>query len=164
MTINIKFIKLDYSKFCLRKLGVVMKTEFVKQHDKAKWHIVDAQDKILGRMATRIAAVLRGKHKPSYTPFMDSGDFVVVVNAEKIAVTGKKLTGKIYYHHSMYPGGLKAEALEKRLARKPEDVIHHAVWGMLPKGSLGRDMIKKLKVYTGATHPHQAQRPEKLAI
>ncbi|MBI3398815.1 MAG: 50S ribosomal protein L13 [Deltaproteobacteria bacterium] len=141
-----------------------MKTAFVRQQDKAKWYIVDAKDKILGRLATRIATMLKGKHKPTYTPFMDSGDFVVVVNAEKIAVTGKKLTDKIYYHHTMYPEGLRTEAMGKRLARKPEDVIHHAVWGMLPKGSLGRDMIKKLKVYTGENHPHQAQRPEKLAI
>ncbi|HCY19350.1 MAG: 50S ribosomal protein L13 [Deltaproteobacteria bacterium GWC2_42_51] len=141
-----------------------MKTTFENQHDKAKWFVVDAKDKILGRLATRIATLLRGKHKPTYTPFMDSGDFVVVVNAEKIAVTGKKLTDKIYYHHSMYPNGLKAEALGKRLQRKPEDVIMHAVWGMLPKGSLGRDMLKKLKVYKGENHPHEAQRPEKLAI
>ena len=141
-----------------------MKTTFENQHDKAKWFVVDAKDKILGRLATRIATLLRGKHKPTYTPFMDSGDFVVVVNAEKIAVTGKKLTDKIYYHHSMYPNGLKAEPLGKRLQRKPEDVIMHAVWGMLPKGSLGRDMLKKLKVYKGENHPHEAQKPEKLAI
>ena len=142
-----------------------MKTEFIKTQDKdRKWHIVDAKDKILGRLASGIATVLKGKHKPSYTPFMDTGDFVVVVNADKIAVTGKKLTDKIYYHHSMYPNGLKAEPLGKRLARKPEDIVTHAVWGMLPKGSLGRDMIKKLKVYSGGNHPHQAQRPEKLAI
>ncbi|MBI5327951.1 MAG: 50S ribosomal protein L13 [Deltaproteobacteria bacterium] len=141
-----------------------MKTEFVKSQDNTKWHIVDAKGKILGRLASHIATVLRGKHKPTYTPFMDTGDFVVVVNAEKIAVTGKKLTDKIYYHHSMYPNGLKAEPLGKRLTRKPEDVVTHAVWGMLPKGSLGRDMIKKLKVYVGENHPHQAQRPEKMAI
>jgi len=142
-----------------------MKTEFVKPEEKTKkWYIVDARDKILGRMATHIATILRGKHKPSYVPFMDTGDFVIVVNAEKIAVTGKKLTDKIYYHHTMYPDGLRAEPLEKRLARKPEDVVYHAVWGMLPKGSLGRDMIKKLKIYTGENHPHQAQMPEKLAI
>ena len=141
-----------------------MKTEFVKSQNTTKWHIVDAKDKILGRLASRIATVLKGKHKPTYTPFMDTGDFVVVINAEKIAVTGNKLTDKIYYHHTMYPNGLKAEPLGKRLARKPEDVVIHAVWGMLPKGSLGRDIIKKLKVYSGENHPHHAQRPEKLAI
>jgi len=141
-----------------------MKTEFVKPQGNTKWHIVDAKDKILGRLASRIATVLKGKHKPTYTPFMDTGDFVVVINAEKIAVTGNKLTDKIYYHHTMYPNGLKAEPLEHRLARKPEDVVIKAVWGMLPKGSLGRDIIKKLKVYSGENHPHHAQRPEKLAI
>lgn len=141
-----------------------MKTEFVKSQNNAKWYIVDAKDKILGRLASRVATVLKGKHKPTYTPFMDTGDFVVIVNAEKIAVTGKKLTDKIYYHHSMYPHGLKAEPMGKRLARRPEDIITSAVWGMLPKGSLGRDMIKKLKVYSGEKHRHQAQRPEKLAI
>lgn len=141
-----------------------MKTEFVSSKDNTKWYIVDAKDKILGRMASRIATVLKGKHKPTYTTFMDTGDFVIVVNAEKVAVTGKKLTDKTYYHHSMYPNGLKAEPLGKRLARKPEDVVFKAVWGMLPKGSLGRDMIKKLKVYSGNNHPHQAQIPEKLSI
>lgn len=141
-----------------------MKTEFAESQDKIKWYIVDVKDKILGRVASRIATVLKGKHKPTYTPFMNSGDFVVVVNAEKIAVTGNKLTSKIYYHHSQYPNGLKAEPLEKRLARKPEDIVYKAVWGMLPKGSLGRDMIKKLKVYSGNNHPHQAQTPENLSI
>ncbi len=141
-----------------------MKTEFSKSQNKVKWYVVDARDKILGRLATRVATILKGKHKPVYTPFMDMGDFVIVINAEKIAVTGKKLTDKIYYHHTQYPDGLRAEPLGKRLSRKTEDVIYHAVWGMLPKGSLGRDMVKKLKVYSGENHPHQAQRPEKLAI
>lgn len=141
----------------------MMKTTYIKP-DKVNWYVVDAKDRILGRLATRIATLLRGKHKPIYTPFMDTGDFVIVVNAEKIAVTGKKLIDKMYYHHSLYPNGLKTEQLGKLLARKPEDIIRKAVWGMLPKGSLGRDMIKKLKVYAGDKHPHQAQLPEKMII
>ncbi len=124
-----------------------------------KWYLVDATDKTLGRLATRIAAVLRGKHKPTFTPSLDAGDFVVVVNAEKISYTGKKLTDKIYYHHSMYPNGLKAKPLGKLLDERPEEVLKKAVWGMLPKGRLGRDMFKKLKVYTGGAHPHKAQVP-----
>ncbi len=124
-----------------------------------KWYLVDATDKTLGRLATRIAAVLRGKHKPTFTPSLDAGDFVVVVNAEKISYTGKKLTDKIYYHHSMYPNGLKAKPLGKLLDERPEEVLKKAVWGMLPKGRLGRDMFKKLKVYTGGAHPHKAQGP-----
>ncbi|MFQ5735490.1 MAG: 50S ribosomal protein L13 [Thermodesulfobacteriota bacterium] len=128
-----------------------------------KWYLVDATDKTLGRLATRIATVLRGKHTPSYTPSLDMGDFVIVVNAEKIAVTGKKLTDKKYYHHSLYPGGLKTVTLERLLAEKPEEVIKKAVWGMLPHGPLGRDMFKKLKVYSGGNHPHQAQMPVAMA-
>lgn len=124
-----------------------------------KWFLVDATDKTLGRLATRIAAVLRGKHKPTFTPSLDAGDFVVVVNAEKISYTGKKLTDKIYYHHSMYPNGLKAKPLGKLLEERPEEVLKKAVWGMLPKGRLGRDMLKKLKVYAGGAHPHKAQAP-----
>lgn len=128
-----------------------------------KWFIVDASDKTLGRLASRIATVLRGKHKPTYTPHLDMGDFVVVVNAEKIGYTGAKYDDKIYYHHSMYPTGLKSESLRKLLTEKPEEVIKKAVWGMLPKGRLGRDMFKKLKVYTGPEHPHKAQLPTALA-
>lgn len=128
-----------------------------------KWYLVDARDKTLGRLATRIAAVLRGKHKPTFTPSIDTGDFVIVVNAEKISYTGKKLTDKVYYHHSMYPNGLKAKPLGKLLEERPEEVLKKAVWGMLPKGRLGRDMFKKLKVYTGEAHPHRAQTPVALA-
>ncbi len=130
---------------------------------KKKWYLVDATDKTLGRLATKIASVLRGKHTPLYTPSIDMGDFVIVVNAEKVAVTGNKMTGKKYYHHSMYPGGLKTVPLEKLMAEQPEEVIRKAVWGMLPKGPLGRDMFKKLKVYKGGAHPHQAQTPVAMA-
>lgn len=141
-----------------------MKT-FVPKIDanQKKWHLVDAEGQTLGRLASSIAAVLRGKHKPTYTPSLDNGDFVVVINAEKVAVTGNKLTGKVYYHHSMYPNGLKSVPLERLLAEKPEDVLKKAVWGMLPKGRLGRDMYKKLKVYAGGNHPHQAQGPTPMA-
>lgn len=141
-----------------------MKTFIPKVDANAKkWYLVDAKGETLGRLATRIATVLRGKHKPTYTPYLDTGDFVVVINAEKVATTGQKMTGKVYYHHSMYPGGLKSVPLEKLSAKKPEEVIQKAVWGMLPKGPLGRDMFKKLKVYTGDKHPHQAQGPVALA-
>jgi len=130
---------------------------------KKKWYLVDATDKTLGRLATRIATVLRGKHTPAYTPSLDMGDFVVVVNAEKIAVTGNKRANKKYYSHSLYPGGLKTTTFEELQADKPEEIIKKAVWGMLPKGPLGRVMFKKLKVYTGGSHPHQAQAPVAMA-
>lgn len=142
-----------------------MKTVFAKREEvEAKWYLVDARDKVLGRLASQIASILRGKHKPIFTPSVDTGDYVVVVNADKIAVTGKKLTDKIYYHHTMYPGGLKAKPLGRLLSERPEEVVRKAVWGMLPKGSLGRRMIKKLKVYRGEDHPHQAQGPERLEV
>lgn len=129
-----------------------------------KWHLVDAEGHTLGRLASEIASVLRGKHKPTYTPSIDTGDYVVVVNAEKIKVTGKKLDQKIYYNHSDYVGGMKETTLKEKLAKKPEDVIYLAVKGMLPKGPLGRQMIKKLHVCAGPEHKHQAQQPEKLEI
>lgn len=125
-----------------------------------KWYVVDATDKTLGRMATEIAAVLRGKHKPTFTPHIDTGDNVIVINAEKIKVTGKKLDQKIYYHHSAYVGGMKEQTLKEKLAKKPEQVVELAVKGMLPKGPLGRQMYKKLFVYAGPEHPHAAQKPE----
>jgi len=125
-----------------------------------KWWLIDAEGQVLGRLATTIARLLRGKDKPEFTPFMDTGDFVVVINAEKIKVTGRKLDDKIYYSHSGYPGGLKARTLRELLARKPEEVIRHAVWGMIPKNRLGRKLIKKLKVYRGPNHPHEAQQPQ----
>ena len=128
------------------------------------WHVVDAEGKTLGRLATRIADVLRGKHKPVYTPHCDTGDFVVVVNAEKIAVTGRKRAQKTYYRHSGYPGGLRSRTLEEMLDRQPEEVIRKAVKGMLPRNKLGRAQLAKLKVYAGPDHPHQAQQPQPLEI
>jgi len=124
-----------------------------------KWHLVDAKGKTLGRLASRIAILLRGKHKPIFTPHVDTGDFVVVINADKVSLTGKKLKNKIYYHHSGHPGGIKAVPAEKLLARKPTELIRLAVKGMLPKNSLGRQMIRKLKIYAGPKHPHEAQGP-----
>ena len=129
-----------------------------------KWYVVDATDMTLGRLASEIANVLRGKKKPIYTPHMDTGDYVIVVNAEKIKVTGKKLDQKIYYHHSDYVGGMKETTLKEMLAKHPERVIEFAVKGMLPKGPLGRQMIKKLHVYAGAEHNHAAQQPKALEI
>lgn len=125
-----------------------------------KWYVVDATDKTLGRMATEIAAVLRGKHKPTFTPHIDTGDNVIVINADKIKVTGKKLDQKVYYNHSGYVGGMKEQTLKEKLAKKPEQVVELAVKGMLPKGPLGRQMFKKLFVYAGPEHPHAAQKPE----
>ena len=129
-----------------------------------KWYVVDAEGKTLGRLASEVAKVLRGKNKAIFTPHIDTGDYVIVVNAEKIKVTGKKLEQKIYYHHSDYVGGMKETTLKEMLAKKPENVITLAVKGMLPKGPLGRSMITKLHVYAGAEHPHAAQKPEVLEI
>ena len=129
-----------------------------------KWYVVDAEGKTLGRLASEVAKVLRGKNKPIFTPHIDTGDYVIVVNAEKIKVTGKKLDQKVYYNHSDYVGGMKETTLREKMAKKPEDVIYLAVKGMLPKGSLGREMITKLHVYAGADHKHQAQKPEVLEI
>ena len=129
-----------------------------------KWYVVDATDKTLGRLTSEIAKVLRGKNKPVYTPHIDTGDYVIVVNAEKIAVTGKKLDQKIYYNHSDYVGGMRETTLKEMLAKKPEKVVELAVKGMLPKGPLGRAMIKKLHVYAGAEHNNQAQKPEVLTF
>ncbi len=129
-----------------------------------KWYVVDAQGKTLGRLASEIAKVLRGKNKPIFSPHVDTGDYVIVVNAEKIHVTGRKMTQKFYYRHSGYPGGLKAISLRDLLQKHPERVVKFAVRGMLPKNRLGRKMIKKLKVYAGPEHPHQAQKPEVLDL
>lgn len=129
-----------------------------------KWYVVDAEGKTLGRLASEVANVLRGKNKPIYTPHIDTGDYVIVVNAEKIKVTGKKLEQKIYYHHSDYVGGMKETTLKEMMQKKPEFVITHAVKGMLPKGPLGRQMLKKLHVYAGPEHNHAAQKPETLDI
>ena len=127
-----------------------------------RWHVVDTEGQTLGRLATRIADALRGKNKPQYTPHVDTGDFVVVVNAAKIHVTGKKLDEKLYYRHSGYPGGLRSRPLREQLQRMPEEVIRKAVKGMLPRNRLGRAQIRKLKIYAGPEHPHAAQSPEPL--
>ncbi len=142
-----------------------MKTIWTKEADVERtWYVVDAEGKTLGRLASQIAAILRGKHKPIYNPSVDTGDFVVVVNADKIHVTGRRMDQKKYYTHSGYQGGLKERTLRQMMEKTPERVIHLAVRGMLPKNVLGRQMIKKLKVYAGPDHPHAAQRPEPLEI
>ena len=129
-----------------------------------KWYVVDAEGKNLGRLASEAAKILRGKNKPTFTPHIDTGDYVIVVNAAKVNVTGKKLDQKIYYHHSEYVGGMKETTLREMLAKKPEAVIEHAVKGMLPKGPIGSQMIKKLYVYAGPEHNQQAQKPEELTF
>lgn len=134
------------------------------QEVERKWYVVDADGKTLGRLASQVASILRGKNKPTYTPHVDTGDFVIVVNAEKVAVTGKKMDQKMYRHHTGYPGGLKEMTYKQMLEKKPEDIIAQAVKGMLPKNSLGRQMFKKLKVYSGSEHNHEAQKPEMLDI
>ena len=144
-----------------------MKTYIAKENevlDSRRWYVVDAENQILGRMASQIASILKGKHKPIYSPHQDVGDFVVVVNAEKIRVTGNKLNDKMYYRHSGYPGGQKATSLSQMLQKNPERVIELAVKRMLPKNSLGRSMFMKLKVYAGPDHPHKAQTPEQLEL
>jgi large subunit ribosomal protein L13 len=138
-----------------------VKTYTVRKGDiKREWYVVDAQGKTLGRLASQIAQILRGKHKPIYVPHLDCGDYVIVVNAEKVRVTGKKLDQKFYYRHSGYPGGIKSINLRDQLQKHPTRVLEAAVRGMLPKNRLGRAMIKKLKVYAGGSHPHQAQQPK----
>jgi large subunit ribosomal protein L13 len=137
-----------------------MKSYMAKKHEvPRRWFVVDAQGQVLGRLASRIAMMLRGKNKPEFTPHADTGDFVVVVNADQVKLTGKKLDQKIYYRHSGYTGGLKETSARQMMKKKPEEVLRHAVRGMLPKNSLGRQQLKKLKIYTGADHPHQAQQP-----
>ncbi len=135
---------------------------FVPKKDEIekKWWVINAEGKILGRLATEVAILLRGKRKPEFAHFVDCGDFVVVINAEKVNVTGKKLEQKKYYSHSGYPGGLKVKTLKELLDTKPEEVVRKAVWGMIPKGKLGRAVYKKLKVYRGSHHPHEAQKPQ----
>ena len=129
-----------------------------------KWHVIDADGVVLGRLAAKVAHILQGKHKPSYTPHIEDGDIVIVLNADKVKVTGKKLEQKTYFRYSGYPGGQSHTPLAEMLAKKPEEVIRHAVWGMLPSTKLGRSMLQKLKVYTGSDHPHVAQSPEPLTI
>jgi large subunit ribosomal protein L13 len=129
-----------------------------------QWYLVDAEGKILGRLASELAMILRGKKKPTYTPHLDTGDFVVVVNAKKVVLTGKKMKDKIYYRHTGYPGGIREMNAEKLLAKKPTEMIRKAVKGMLPKNSLGRQMLRKLKIYAGPNHPHEAQGPVSLKV
>ncbi len=142
-----------------------MKTYVANAEDRQRdWVVVDASGQTLGRLATQIADVLRGKRKPEYTPHVDTGDFVIVINAEKISVTGKKLSDKLYHRHSGYPGGLKTRTLQEQLDRRPEEVIRNAVKGMLPRNRLARRQITKLKVYAGPEHPHVAQKPQPMEI
>jgi len=142
-----------------------MKTQVAKKEEVTReWFLVDAQDLVLGRMATRIADVLRGKNKPIFTPSVDTGDFVIVVNADKIALTGKKLSDKMYYSHSGYPGGIKSINAGELQAKKPGEIIRIAVKGMLPKNKLARHMLNKLKIYSGPVHPHEAQQPKPLSF
>ena len=139
-----------------------MRTTFMANANniERKWYVVDAEGKTLGRLASEVASILRGKHKPTYTPHVDTGDHVILINASKIELTGKKLTDKIYYRHSMHPGGLKTRTANEMRTKYPEQMLELAIKGMLPKNSLGRQMFKKLHVYAGAEHPHQAQQPE----
>ena len=142
-----------------------MKTFSAKPHEiRREWFVVDAQGQTLGRLAARVAAILRGKHKPIYTPHVDCGDYVIVVNAGKINVTGQKLDQKMYYRHSGYPGGLRQVSLRRQLQIHPDRIVETAVRGMLPKNRLGRKMFKKLKIYVGPDHPHQAQQPKSLVL
>ncbi len=142
-----------------------MKTIIPKTTDvDRKWYVIDAEGQVLGRVAARVASVLRGKHKPEYTPHMEMGDYVIVINAAKVDVTGRKRTDKMYYRHTGYPGGLRAENFETRIRRRPEFPIEQAVRGMLPKNRLGRKLFKNLKVYAGEAHPHEAQKPQPLAV
>lgn len=142
-----------------------MRTEVAKKETVThQWFVVDAENAVLGRLATQIANVLRGKHKPIFTPSVDTGDFVVVVNAEKIALTGNKVANKTYYSHSGFPGGIKSITAGELLTKKPEEVLKKAVRGMLPKNKLARHMLKKLKIYSGGAHPHEAQQPAQLPL
>jgi len=142
-----------------------VKTYYAKPGEvQREWLLVDATDMTLGRLASAVAQILRGKNKPTYTPHVDTGDFVVVINCDKIKVTGAKVTDKVYYRYTNHPGGLRQETFQEAMAKHPERVIQHAVKGMLPKGTLGRQMLKKLKVYTGPEHPHQAQNPRKIDL
>ncbi|MFA5693145.1 MAG: 50S ribosomal protein L13 [Acholeplasmataceae bacterium] len=135
-----------------------------KQNITRKWYLIDAEGKTLGRLATEVATILRGKHKPTYTPHVDTGDYVIIVNAEKINLTGKKWSDKLYYRHSGYMGGLKTRTAKEQITKLPTSLVEKAVKGMLPSNSLGRDMYRKLYVYEGPTHPHEAQKPERLEV
>ncbi|RMH72186.1 MAG: 50S ribosomal protein L13 [Gemmatimonadetes bacterium] len=139
-------------------------TGSLKDVENKKWYVVDAEGMVLGRLATEVARILRGKHKPTYSPHMDVGDFVIVINADKVVLTGRKLDQKVYTRYSGYPGGLRKEVARHLMDRKPTEVVRRAVWGMLPHNRLGRRMVKKLKIYAGADHPHHAQMPETLSL
>ena len=142
-----------------------MKTyQATKEELDPKWYVVNAEGKVLGRLSTELAKILKGKNKPIYTPHVDTGDIVIVINAGKVTLTGNKLKDKIYYHHTGYPGGIKQTSAEKLLAKKPTEIIRIAVKGMLPKNSLGRQMLRKLKIYPGPDHPHEAQKPAPLEL
>ena len=142
-----------------------VKTYYPKPNEvEREWYLIDAEDQVLGRVATKAAQLLRGKHKPQYTPGVDVGDFVIIINADKIRVTGSKAKDKVYYHHSGWPGGLKAETFEEGMAKHPERVVERAVQGMLPKNTLGRAQGLKLKVYAGPDHPHAAQKPTEIKL
>jgi large subunit ribosomal protein L13 len=159
----LRSLKENHLEFNMRHLSY--KTQFAnKQTHKAEWLVVDATNQTVGRMCTRLASILRGKHKPTYTPHADAGDFIIVLNADKIVFTGDKLNQKIYLNFSGYPGGKKEEAAKDLLARRPEQIIERAVKGMLPKNRLGRAMFKKLFVYAGDQHPHAAQKPKEIKL
>lgn len=144
---------------------MIQKTYSMKASDiEKKWYVVDAQDKVLGRLATKVASIIRGKNKPGFTPNLDMGDNVIIINAEKVKLTGQKSVQKEYFSHSQYPGGIKFTNIEKYMETNPAFVIEHAVKGMLPKGRLGREMFKNLKVYAGGEHPHAAQKPENIEL
>jgi len=143
----------------------IVKTYYAKPGEvEQKWYVIDATDVVLGRLATKVATILKGKHKPTYTPHVDTGDFVIVINADKVRLSGNKAASKEYYRHSGFPGGLKMETFTQAMEKHPERVIEHAVKGMLPKNTLGRAMGMKLKVYAGSEHPHAAQQPEELKL
>ena len=142
-----------------------MKTIFIKPKDvERKWWLIDAEDQVLGRLATRAVTLLRGKHKPTFAPNIDGGDSVIIINAEKVALTGRKRQSKVYHRHSGYPGGLTSETFERVIEWKPTFPLEQAIKGMLPKGRLGRKLFRNVKIYAGAQHPHAAQRPEKLEL
>lgn len=162
LLISFRYNASRFVKFSLNA-GFIMKTTFATNETvERKWYLIDATDQILGRLASQIAQCLRGKNKPYFTPHVDTGDYVIVINAAQIKVTGKKTEDKIYYRHSGYPGGIKQRTFTELKAKKPTEIIEKAVKGMLPKNILGRAMLRKLKVYSGPTHPHTAQIPEKI--
>jgi large subunit ribosomal protein L13 len=157
--------RVEYFSRSLFPFGVFMQTYSIKRKDiDRKWYVVDAADMVLGRLATEISRRLRGKHKTDFTPHMDNGDFIIVINAEKVRITGRKLEQKTYFRHSGYPGGAREVRMDKVMQTRPERIIEHAVKGMLPHNTLGRHQLTKLKIYCGPEHPHKAQQPEPIAL